>query len=74
MGLAIAHLHEAPTHEGAILGRWRRPWFHEALDCYTTFLETIEKTDIKNQIGHRVVFEIFREGHDPPLPDLFEGI
>lgn len=47
---------------------------HKALDCYITFQETIEKTGIKDHIGNRAVFEIFREKHDPPLGDLFEGL
>jgi LmbE family N-acetylglucosaminyl deacetylase len=47
---------------------------HKALDCYATFQETIEKTGIKKHIGNSVVFEIFREEHDPPLSDLFDGL
>lgn len=43
----------------------------KALDCYVTFQETIEKTGIKSHIGEKVLFEIFRENHDPPLTDLF---
>jgi LmbE family N-acetylglucosaminyl deacetylase len=45
-----------------------------ALDCYTTFQETIEKTGIKDKLTNRVVFEIFQEDHDPPLGGLFEGL
>jgi LmbE family N-acetylglucosaminyl deacetylase len=47
----------------------------EALDCYVTFRETIEKTGIKDFVREKdIVFEIFRENYDPPLSDLFERI
>jgi LmbE family N-acetylglucosaminyl deacetylase len=42
-----------------------------ALDCYETFKETIEKTEIKKSLGKQVYFELFREAFDPPLADLF---
>lgn len=45
-----------------------------ALDCYATFQETIEKTGIKGMVGLQAVFEIFQENHTPPLADLFEGL
>jgi LmbE family N-acetylglucosaminyl deacetylase len=45
---------------------------HRALDCYVTFKETIEKSRIKDFIGHEAVFEIYGESHDPPLGDLFD--
>ncbi len=45
---------------------------HRALDCYVTFKETIEKSRIKDFIGHEAMFEIFGESHDPPLRDLFD--
>lgn len=44
----------------------------KALDCYTTFSETIEKSGIRQMSGLTAVFEIFRENHDPQLSDLFE--
>ena len=47
---------------------------HRALDCYETFQETIEKSGIRDFIGSRAVFGLFREHHDPPLHDLFEGV
>ena len=43
---------------------------HQALDCYVTFQETIEKTGIKNYIHKQSVFEVFQENFDPPLADL----
>jgi N-acetylglucosamine malate deacetylase 2 len=45
-----------------------------ALDCYVTFKETIDKTDIKNQIYKKTNFEIFGEEHNPKLKDLFEKL
>ncbi len=47
---------------------------HEALDCYETFKAVIEKTNIKNAINHKVVFEFFREHFTPPLDDLFSNL
>jgi LmbE family N-acetylglucosaminyl deacetylase len=47
---------------------------HDALDCYVTFQETIEKSGIKDKIGRQAAFEIFGEDHDPPLKDLFEKL
>lgn len=46
----------------------------KALDCYVSFKETIEKTNIKNQIYKKAHFEIYLENHDPKLIDLFEKI
>jgi N-acetylglucosamine malate deacetylase 2 len=46
-----------------------------ALDCYVTFQETIEKTGIKDFVREGIVaFEIFGESHEPPLADLFDGL
>jgi len=47
---------------------------HAALDCYVTFQETIEKTGIKEFLGHEVRFELFQEEHDPVLDDLFAAL
>ena len=46
----------------------------QALDCYVTYQETIEKTGVKRRISRQARFEIFQEEHDPPLTDLFEGL
>jgi LmbE family N-acetylglucosaminyl deacetylase len=46
----------------------------QALDCYMTFQETIEKSRIKDFLNHKAVFEIYQEDHEPPLHDLFEGL
>jgi LmbE family N-acetylglucosaminyl deacetylase len=45
-----------------------------ALDCYVTFQETIERTDIKNQLVSEVPFELFAEALEPPADDLFSGL
>lgn len=41
--------------------------FHEALDCYETYQQVIEQSNVKNEVGKRVPFEIFQEDFDPPL-------
>jgi N-acetylglucosamine malate deacetylase 2 len=46
----------------------------QALDCYVTFRDTIEKTGIKNFITSKSSFEIFNENHKPPLPDLLYNL
>lgn len=48
--------------------------FHQALDCYVTYAEVIAATKIHEVFGKDVQFEIFREDHKPPLPDLFAGL
>lgn len=47
---------------------------HAALDCYKTFLETIEKSGVKEFITAESCFEIYSEDFDPPLNDLFDKI
>ena len=44
---------------------------HQALDCYVTYQETIERIGIKNFIHNQACFEIFQENHNPPISDLF---
>jgi len=46
----------------------------QALDCYVTYQDAIQETGIRDFIHGQVVFELFREGHDPPLDDLCDGI
>jgi LmbE family N-acetylglucosaminyl deacetylase len=46
----------------------------KALDCYVTFKETIDASDIKNQIYKKVNFEIYQEEHNPKLKNLFEKL
>jgi LmbE family N-acetylglucosaminyl deacetylase len=47
---------------------------HQALDCYVTFQETIEKTGIKDFLSRQVPFEIFQEDFTPPIKDLFQKL
>ena len=46
----------------------------QALDCYVTYAETIERAGAKRNIPREAVFEIYQEAHDPPLNDLFGGL
>lgn len=48
--------------------------FKEALMCYETYQEVIEKTGVVKEIGDQVHFEIYGESFDPPLDDLTSGI
>ncbi|MGE5682937.1 MAG: PIG-L deacetylase family protein [Bacillota bacterium] len=44
--------------------------FHKALDCYKTYKDIVENTNVKNSIGSKIYFEIFQEKFDPPLTDI----
>ena len=46
----------------------------QALDCYITYRETIERAGARRNIPREAVFEIYQEAHDPPLGSLFEGL
>jgi hypothetical protein len=46
----------------------------QALDCYVTYRETIEKAGARRNVPREAVFEIYQEGHDPPLGSLGEGL
>lgn len=48
--------------------------FLDALDCYETYQQVIEDSNVKGEVGDRVPFEIFRENFDPPLSDLGDQI
>lgn len=48
--------------------------FHRALDCYVTYQDTIDKSNVRNLVTREVVFEIFQERFDPPLNSLTEQI
>jgi hypothetical protein len=43
----------------------------QALDCYVTYRETIERAGARRNIPREAVFELYQEEHDPPLDDLF---
>jgi len=42
-----------------------------ALDCYKTYTEVIEKTRIKEMLSKSALFNFFRESFPKPLDDLF---
>ena len=46
----------------------------QALDCYVTYRETIEKAGARRNIAREAVFEIYQEAHDPPLGSLFDRL
>ena len=46
----------------------------QALDCYVTYRETIEKAGARRNIPHEAVFEIYQEAHDLPLRSLCDGL
>ena len=46
----------------------------DALACYATYKETIEKSGVVESIGDRLHFELFMEKFNPPLAKLTEGI
>jgi hypothetical protein len=46
----------------------------QALDCYVTYRETIEKAGARRNIPPEAVFELYQEAHNPPLTSLLEGL
>jgi LmbE family N-acetylglucosaminyl deacetylase len=46
----------------------------KALSCYKTYEAVIQDSAIRDFIQKSVVFEIYKEKHDPKLTDLFEGL
>jgi LmbE family N-acetylglucosaminyl deacetylase len=52
------------------LGDDDREALRAALDCYETYRETIEQTNVVEKIGDTVYFEIFGENFTPPLDNL----
>lgn len=59
---------EVPVSEGA------RETFKQALRCYETYRQTIEKSGVLQMLGDRIYFEIYDEDHKPPLTDLTSGL
>lgn len=47
---------------------------NDALDCYVTYRETIERSGVKDSMGTTVAFEFYQESFDPPVDDIFAGI
>lgn len=48
--------------------------FLDALDCYETYQQVIEDSNVKNEVGRRVPFEIFQEEFDPALNRLTDKL
>lgn len=48
--------------------------FEAALDCYETYQQVIEDSNVKEEVGHRVPFEFFQENFDPPLANLTDQL
>lgn len=48
--------------------------FLDALDCYETYQQVIEESNVKEEVGQEIPFEIFQENYDPPLSDLGDKI
>ncbi len=48
--------------------------FEKALDCYETYQQVIEESNVKEEVGDRVPFEIFQEDFDPPLDDICDQL
>lgn len=48
--------------------------FEQALDCYETYQEVIEDSNVKGEVGNRVPFEIFQENFDPPLNSITDQL
>lgn len=46
----------------------------KALDCYESYIDIIKNSNIHQHIQKNVVFEIYREKHEPKLKDLFEKL
>lgn len=45
----------------------------KALDCYESYKDIIKDSNIHQHLQKEVVFEIYREKHEPKLKDLFEN-
>jgi len=48
--------------------------FNEALDCYETYQQVIDESNVREDISNEVCFEIFQEDYNPPLKSLTEGL
>ena len=46
----------------------------QALDCYVTYRETIQRAGARRNIPCEAVFEIYQEARNPPLESLFDGL
>jgi N-acetylglucosamine malate deacetylase 2 len=48
--------------------------FRKALDCYETYQQVIEESNVKELATSNVAFEIFGESFDKKLAFLAEGL
>ncbi len=48
--------------------------FRQALDCYVTYRDMVEKTGIKGSLDKIVAFEFFQESFDPPVHAIAVGL
>lgn len=48
--------------------------FRRALDCYVTYREMIEKTNVRESLDRIAAFEFFGESFDPPVENLCAGL
>lgn len=46
----------------------------KCLDCYVSYGDTIKSTNIHQHLNKNVVFEIYREKHEPRLKDIFDKL
>jgi hypothetical protein len=46
----------------------------QALDCYFTCRETIERAGARRNVPREAVFEVYQEAHEPPMHDLCGGL
>jgi N-acetylglucosamine malate deacetylase 2 len=48
--------------------------FHLSLDCYKTYKEVIEESNVRNIVDKYVPFEFFQENMEPPVSDITYGL
>jgi len=48
--------------------------FHRALDCYETYQEVIERSNVRNEVTNEVAFEIFGEDIEGRLSSIDDGV
>jgi N-acetylglucosamine malate deacetylase 2 len=48
--------------------------FHRSLDCYETYREVIEESNVRNIVDEYVPFEFFQENFVPPVHDITFGL
>lgn len=48
--------------------------FNEALNCYKTYTEIIEKSGVRDVVDENVPFEFFQESYKPHVHDISHGL